>query len=461
MDVLIITPCRTVHVLRLGLGMSIFGNFRRLVRKTQYTRLPTLATDYIPTSYIYHISILSPLIKEVNRTPSFSRKSHLSNMARTQKALVGGLDNDIVLSNVANLPPPLEDDRIGVAIKAISLNPVDTKMVGGYLTPGAISGCDFAGVVTGVGGPTAQKRGLKIGDRVAGVVMGMNPLRPNIGAFAEHTSVYCNTCLKIPDDWTFAQAASGVGGVAWCTVPWALFHHLALPPGPELEPLNSEFVRPSEVLGPKIKITSSHDGTEKSPTTVLVNGGASFTGTCAVQLLKLAGFTVVATCSPKSFEMVKSYGADAVFDYSSPTCAAEINAHTRNGLRFVLDCITTADTTRLCYAAIGRAGGRYVALDPYSVAVAGSRAIVHADWVFGMDLMGEEVLWPTPHGRKRDAVAHSFGVQWNKTLQTLLDRDLIRPHPQLVRETGLEGALEGIQEIRSTKGLSHKLVYTL
>jgi NADPH:quinone reductase-like Zn-dependent oxidoreductase len=381
-------------------------------------------------------------------------------MEHTQRALVGGQDGDIILSDSIPWPPELEESQLGVDVKAISLNPVDTKMVGSYFTPGAISGCEFAGVVTGIGGAVAEKRGLKVGDRVAGVVMGMNPLRPHIGAFAEHTACYAYATWKIPDDWTFAQAASGVGGVAWATVPWALFHRLALPPGPNLEPLNSEFPRP-ESSGPKISITTSHDAGDKPPTTVLVSGGASFTGTCAVQLLKLAGFRVIATCSPRSFDLVKSFGADAVFDYASPTCAAEIKAYTRNSLRLVIDCITTPDTTRLCYEALGRSGGRYVALDPYSMAVAGTRSVVKADWVFGMDLLGEDVAWPAPHGRSADPVAIRFGILWNKTLQTLLNSGQILTHPQQVRDTGLAGALEGIFEIRSAKGLPYKLVYTL
>ena len=36
----------------------------------------------------------------------------------------------------------------------------------------------------------------------------------------------------------------------------------------------------------------------------------------AVQLAKLAGYKVVATASPKNFDLVKSYGADEVVDVS-------------------------------------------------------------------------------------------------------------------------------------------------
>ncbi|RYO84205.1 hypothetical protein DL766_004932 [Monosporascus sp. MC13-8B] len=53
--------------------------------------------------------------------------------------------------------------------------------------------------------------------------------------------------------------------------------------------------------------------------------------------------------------LVLSFGVDKVFDYHSPTCAADIRACTRNKLVMTLDCITQADTTQLCYAAIGRA----------------------------------------------------------------------------------------------------------
>lgn len=382
-----------------------------------------------------------------------------------QSALVGGENGEIIFSNSVPLPPEnVEDLRVAIRVKAVSLNPVDAKMTGGYSALGAVSGCDFAGVVIGVGKTAGKERGLAVGDRVAGVTMGMNPLRPGIGAFAEYTTSYAYCTLKIPNSWTFADAAAGVGGVAWGTVPWALFHYLGLPAGPQLEPLNSR-VPPPALPGIKIPIVTAHmqntANNQKMPTTVLVSGGASFTGTCAIQLLKLAGFTVIATCSASSFELVQSFGADAVFDYTTSTCAADIKARTRNCLRLVLDCITTPETTSLCYEAMGRAGGRYVALDPYSAAISSTRSIVQADWVFGMDLLGEDIEWPAPHGRKASKTAIEFGREWNTTLQSLLDRGLVRPHPQIVRDTGLAGALEGIQEIRSKKNSGRKLVYTI
>lgn len=58
-------------------------------------------------------------------------------------------------------------------------------------------------------------------------------------------------------------------------------------------------------------------------------------------------------------------GCTAAFDYHTPTCASDILAATKGELKFVLDCITTTDSMKLCYEAIGSAGGRYISLDPF------------------------------------------------------------------------------------------------
>ena len=54
---------------------------------------------------------------------------------------------------------------------------------------------------------------------------------------------------------------------------------------------------------------------------------------------------------PKNFEMVKSFGAEHVFDYHSPNCAADIRACAKNSLKFIFGVITTSATIELCYSA--------------------------------------------------------------------------------------------------------------
>lgn len=391
---------------------------------------------------------------------------------RTQCALIGGPDGNIILSETCPLPQgPLRDDEVAIDVKAISLNPVDSKMKGDFLTPGATLGFDAAGVVTAVG-PTAasDEWGFRVGDRVVVAINGMNRLRPTVGGFAQHTISYAWGTLRIPDGWSFAQGVGGMGGSAWLTVPWALFHALGLPAGPQLEPLNT-CLPPPPNLEPKINIVTSYTLSSGAttpkrpgmtqPTTVLVSGGGSYTGTCAIQLLKLAGFTVIATCAPRSFALAKSFGADVVFDYTTPNCAADIRAYTRNGLRLALDCISTAETMGLCYAALGRAGGRYVALDPFNTDVAASRAVIRPNWVVGMEPLGDAIAWPAPYGREANPVALEFCRAWNRTFQGLLDRGMVKLHPQRVRDTGLQGALEGLEDIRQKRFPGEKLIYTM
>lgn len=47
---------------------------------------------------------------------------------------------------------------------------------------------------------------------------------------------------------------------------------------------------------------------------------------------------MIATASPHNFSYLKVLGADAVFDYRSPTCSADIRAMTKNKLRYAWDC---------------------------------------------------------------------------------------------------------------------------
>ncbi|KAF1828569.1 GroES-like protein [Decorospora gaudefroyi] len=372
-----------------------------------------------------------------------------------QSALVGGPNYSIILSHAAPLPPnTLEDGMLAIAVAAVSLNPVDTKMTGGYHTVGAIAGCEYAGIVTTVGAGVSERWDVKVGDRVGAAIMGMNPRQPSIGAFAQHSVAPGHCVLKLPDEWSLARGA-GIGN-AWYTVPWALFYALGLPPGPKLQPLgdwiDSFGLKPQ--LGAKVMLNAD------KAQSVLVSGGSSSTGTCAIQLLKMAGFNVVATCSARNMTLVKSFGADATYDYTDRNCAGDIREHTGNSLRFAIDCISTPETTQLCYEAIGRTGGRYVSLDPFSQTVASTRKVVSAGWVLGPELVGEEIAWPAPHGREANPIAREFCIAWNITLQKLLDQDHIRTHPQLVRNTGLEGVLGGLEEIRAKQVSAQKLTFT-
>ena len=348
----------------------------------------------------------------------------------TQTAITAGQGGSLVVSDeapVANLDP----DMIIVQNAAVSVNPVDTKVAGSYSTPGAISGCDFAGTVLAVG--SAVKRKIQAGDRVCGTVMGMNPLEPAVGSFATYVGAPGDLTLTLPANVTFQTGCAL--GTAFATAGLALYRSLDVPGTPR------------------------HPAGKRVP--VLVYGGSTATGTAAIQLLRLSGLDPIVTCSPRSFDLVRSYGAVEAFDFRSPDCITRIRALTNNSLRYALDCITNQDSIRTCYGALGRAGGNYTALDPYPEAVAQTRKVVKADWVMGPVMIGKDIAWPPPHRFEGSKELRQFGEDWFQVLQWLLDEGRIKTHPLNVSTGGLQGVLSGLERVKAGKVAGEKLVYSL
>jgi NADPH:quinone reductase-like Zn-dependent oxidoreductase len=71
---------------------------------------------------------------------------------------------------------------------------------------------------------------------------------------------------------------------------------------------------PSLTLGDKSKTGQS----------ILICGGTSSVGAAAIQLAAASGATVISTASPVNHELVKTLGADIVFDYRSPFIVKDI-----------------------------------------------------------------------------------------------------------------------------------------
>jgi len=67
-----------------------------------------------------------------------------------------------------------------------------------------VLGCDFAGTVEEVCG--APSNGLKMGDRVAGLVHGAK--FTDVGSYAEYLKVEHDLLIKLPDHLSFEQGAS-------------------------------------------------------------------------------------------------------------------------------------------------------------------------------------------------------------------------------------------------------------
>jgi NADPH:quinone reductase-like Zn-dependent oxidoreductase len=182
-----------------------------------------------------------------------------SKTGANMKALVGSESSGYRLADDIEVPVP-KPGMMLCQVYAVALSPYDAKIVDFSNTPGAIGGCDFAGIVVGVGEGVTR---FKEGDRVLSVTFGLNALDKTAGAFAEFALATEDLSCHVPDNLSFEQACSMGLGIA--TAGLALFQA----PG-----LHLEMPRPK-----------SADDNAKS--FVLVSGGATGTGTMAIQLLKM------------------------------------------------------------------------------------------------------------------------------------------------------------------------------
>lgn len=172
------------------------------------------------------------------------------------------------------------------------------------------------------------------------------------------------------------------------------------------------------------------------------------------------GFPTIATCSPHNFELVKSYGADKVYDYKSPDCAQKIRSDTGNLLEYTIDCFAEDSSMRFCYAAIGRAGGHYTALNPYNDRLA-TRKVITPDWILATYITGEGSKWPAPYASEPEPRLREMADLLFPRIQRLMDGGKIQPHPVKLEDGGLPGLLDGVQKIRNGGVSGQKLVYAL
>ncbi|CAI7666083.1 unnamed protein product [Penicillium bialowiezense] len=350
-------------------------------------------------------------------------------LALTQTAIIQHENG--VLKITPGLPvPELAPHQMLVKTAAVALNPCDFKMPLRFPTPGLWDGCDFAGTVVALGSEAAIQGQFHVGDLVFGAVQGSNLADPISGAYCEYVRTEPDLAFRVPKGMALCDAPS-ISGTAIATLGVALFWSLQLP---------GTFQVPAG-----------------KPEDVLVYGGSSTIGLLAIQMVKLCGHRVITTCSPHNSDLVRSYGADLVFDYNSPTCAEDIRAATKNMLRFVLDPFAEAKTVRLCHAAIGRTGGRYCALEQYQESLCSRRTVKH-ELVMGGAISGRGVELPEPYGIPPRPEIGVWARGWYKKVQELIDDGKLKPCPMQVITGRFEGILEGLDLLRRGKVSGKKLV---
>jgi len=323
--------------------------------------------------------------------------------------------------------PKLRPDRVLVKNVALALNPTDWKHIVHLATENSTVGCDCAGVVEAVGGNLTKP--YKKGDRIAGFCHGGKSTDLETGAFGEYCLPKSGVSMKIPDNVSFEEAATL--GVGITTVGQGLYQSLQLP-WPD-KPANEKFP-------------------------VLIYGGSTATGTLAIQMAKLSGLDVITTCSPRNFDLVKSLGASVAFDYSSPSCGADIRKHTNNRLYYAFDCISEGSSPQICADAlssdVSSKKPEYSALLRTEI----PRDDVEHKFTLGYTAIGEAFSM-----QREDFPDHpdhyEFASKFWTLAQKLLEQGKFKVHPMDVRSGGLEGINDGLEDLRDNKVSGKKLVY--
>ena len=175
------------------------------------------------------------------------------------------------------------------------------------------------------------------------------------------------------------------------------------------------------------------------------------------------GHRAITTCSPKNFELVKSYGADAVFDYKSPTCAQDIKKLTRNSLKYAIDPFAELKTIIICNESIGRVGGRYTALELFQGDFP-QVSTIKTDLVMGPTILGAGVDTggeDSDYAKGADPELRQWGIGFYQSIQRLVDEKKLRAHPLRVIEGRFEGILRGLDMLKRREVSGQKLVVKL
>jgi NADPH:quinone reductase-like Zn-dependent oxidoreductase len=174
--------------------------------------------------------------------------------------------------------PVANDDQVLIKIKAIGINPVDTKVRAGtsgvsrQISLPAILGWDVSGIIENVGKNVSD---FKTGDEVFGCI-GF----PGLGkAYAEYAVADPNILAKKPQNISFDEAAA---------IPIA-------------------GLTAYQAINEELKVSSGQK--------VLIQAAAGGVGHLAVQFAKMNGAYVFGTASEKNEKFLQSLGIDKVINY--------------------------------------------------------------------------------------------------------------------------------------------------
>lgn len=256
--------------------------------------------------------------------------------------------------------PDLKPNEVLVRTRAVSINPLDTRMRSGYgrsifepLLP-LILGRDISGEVAAVG---ASVRSLTVGQEVFGA---LHPTAVR-GTYADYAVLSEDELTPKPVSVTHADASA---------IPFAAL-----------------------TAWRALKCAARMSEGQR----LLVLGGGGAVGFAAVQFSVASGCHVSATCGSKSIDRVLAAGAEQAVDYSSK----DIELAIKGKFDAVLDTIGAPETERLGLNFLKR-GGHYMTLHGETAALAD-----HYGLALGLPIATTILL------KKRMQTWYSYGIDYS------------------------------------------------
>jgi len=323
------------------------------------------------------------------------------------------------LTEDLEVPEP-SPDQILVKSLYTAVNPIDSMMAKTGLLVVSwpfVPGVDASGVVVKVGENAASR--FKIGDYVCGCT--------RLGTKGHSTCqeyFLMDALVAIPKPANISPVEAATIGVGLETAALGVFGGL------------------------NINLPDPSDIPEEKNEWAVVLGGSSSVGKFGVQLLKISGYKVIASCSANSAELVKSQGAAAIFDYkkSVEEQVKDVLAITSGNIHRVFDAAATGD-------AFAKALFKELVEPKYFSTT--------NDWTNITDFEGGHsyLVGLGPVGRPSSPKLNEQLSSYIPTLVEFIEAGRLLPGPHvLLGDGGFEDAIQALTQFEQSGGSSKKIV---
>jgi len=303
------------------------------------------------------LSILSPDLSQRVHTRPFhnslesAQPSHASRLSRYHATTIDMPTNTAAWITGPQASPLVVKDtpypspgpkELAIRTKAVAINPLDFKIqdhnppiAGKAIQYPTILGADLAGIIVSVGQDVTTR---KAGERIIANAPGVSTGNSSMSAFQHFVVVEDSNAILIPDPLSFESAV---------VLPLACYTAMA------------GLFMPNQ-LGLSTAGLGDSDATpHPSGSVLLVWGGSSSVGCCAIQMAHAAGYEVYTVASERNRALCLSIGASKVFDRASNNLEKFIVEWLEGKITVgALDCIVDGESTvNACARILAQANG--------------------------------------------------------------------------------------------------------